>query len=140
MEALVRSTLCTRRVMTSQPFPCHLLKRHYAVIPRTYVPHKQKDSSSTPDPPSPLKTHYTHLSSLSSNLKYPLKHTKAEFQPEDYSKPLGNTEQLPFFFHRTPSNKLPIYSDFKVQGTTKVFTIVRKFDGDIKVFFFSPSH
>lgn len=130
MEALTR---CTRRVITFHPSTYQpLLKRHYAVIPREHLAYKQ----TTPlpiDPPSPLKTHPTHLVELSSQLQYPLPHSKIEFTPEDYSPPKGKTEGLPFYFHRTPSNKLPIYSDFKVQGTKKVFTVVRKFDGDIKV-------
>ncbi len=51
----------------------------------------------------------------------------------EISKPLGNTEMLPFKIMRTHTNNLPVYSDYKNNRIIRE-TIVRNISGDVEEF------
>ena len=48
------------------------------------------------------------------------------------NEPLGTVEPLPFQIERTHKNNLPVYTDLKMGGQTKV-TVVRKVVGDVEL-------
>lgn len=102
--------------------------RSYVVV-RTPGPNDTQPEQLSP---SPRKTEPSHLEQLASNLRFPLKHNaKPSF--DGISNPLGGTENLPFLFQRTISNRLPVYPDFKIQGHKREFTVIKHISGDIKV-------
>ena len=67
-------------------------------------------------------------------LKYPLTHTPQIVTPTGWTEPPAQPPNLPFFVQRSSSGSsgLPIYTDYKSQGQTKVITILKKCGGDIE--------
>jgi len=68
-------------------------------------------------------------------LKYSLQDipTKEKEYYWEISKPLGNTDNVPFMIARTHTNNLPVYADYNHDRSVKK-TIIRHVEGDIDEF------
>lgn len=134
MEWLVAGRVCTRTLVT-RSFTRSPLSRNYAATVVQHTPINKKYPTQPAGEPTPLRTHQDHLTELSKQLRFPLKHVTPNIYKEAYQQPLGGTENLPFRFTRTVSNRLPIYTDFKQKDVKKEYTVVRKINGDVNVLF-----
>ncbi len=79
-------------------------------------------------PPEPADIDFSSL-----GLRFPLTHKPAFVTPTGWTEPPAQAPDLPFFVQRSSSGShgLPVYTDFKSQGRTKVITILKKCGGDI---------
>eukprot|EP01120_Amphizonella_sp_Union-15-10_P016833 TRINITY_DN9118_c0_g1_i2.p1 TRINITY_DN9118_c0_g1~~TRINITY_DN9118_c0_g1_i2.p1 ORF type:complete len:156 (+),score=23.63 TRINITY_DN9118_c0_g1_i2:39-506(+) len=109
------SVLTFPQLFLRNPKPNKVFPRgHKKKIKFTYQ--RPWEKATTPTDPEPLK--------------FPLQKLPQSENPSGWVEPLGGTEHLPFKVYRTRNKQLPVYSDFRKSGASRL-TILRKYGGDV---------
>eukprot|EP00741_Cyanophora_paradoxa_P019551 tig00021127_g18873.t1 len=72
------------------------------------------------------------LQHAAESLKFKVKDLPPPSSASGWAPPAGGFESLPFRIHRSDKGQIPVYRDYR-NGRTRVFTILRKIEGDPKL-------